>query len=243
MSPAEKFEKAPSVFDRQVGEATQYWFAASTINEVAKKNRRVFIAFQRSPTFWLTVRAGLEHQAIVAVRRIFGQRGANPVNIDSLRDLVHNSRTTVFSKRAFRDRGKPAYLVERFHDATDLDVRRLSNFIKKYRNPYEEQFAAIRNRYVAHTDDLTDEEVRQMFANTRVRAIERMLEFANRLHDALWHWYHNGRRPTFRARRSSVRAMVRDRVDVLRRHATPEQMVSQTRKALDLVARGHSTES
>lgn len=242
MSPDEKFVKALSTFERQVGEATQYWFAASTVNEVSKQDKDVFAAFQATPTFWLTVRGGLEQQAIVALGRIFGQRAANPVNIDSLRELVYDGRRTVFSKAAFAARGKEPHLVERFHEAAHDDFKRMSVFIKKYRKLYEQQFADIRNQYVAHTDDLSDAQLSAMFEKTRIRDFERMLEFLNRLHEALWDWYHNGRRPTFRVRRSSVRAMVSDRVERLGMRATPEHIVQQTRKVLAMVAAGYAAD-
>jgi hypothetical protein len=240
-SPSDKFLEALSIFERQVAEATQYWFAAATINEVSKNDRKVFRAFQATPLFWLTVRGGLEHQAIIALARIFGQRAANPINIDSLRQLIYESRATVFSKAAFAARGKPKELVDRAHELTPADFRRMSTLVKKYRKFYEEQFAPIRNRYIAHSDEVTAADLSGMFAKTRIRDFERMLEFLNRFHDALWHLYYNGMRPTFRVHRSSVRALVRDRVDQLGRAAIPEDIVRQTRTALGLVALGHSS--
>ena len=96
---------------------------------------------------------------------------------------------------------------------------------------------------MAHTGDLTDAQVSAMFAKTRIRDFDRMLEFLDRLHNALFDWYHNGLRPTFRVRRSSVRAMVRERVERLGRQATSENMVRQTRRALAIVARGHAAEA
>lgn len=248
----EAFLHALSTFERQVGEATQYWFAAATINEVSIQNPRIAAAFQSTPLFWLTVRGGLEHQAIVAIGRIFGQRKANPVNIDLLMQTIYDHRETVFSKAAFKARketgdpkrdGHVAELVRRVHRPKRADFRRLQDLVKKYRKIYEEQFEPIRNQHVAHTDQKTAEELAGMFAKTRIRDFERMLAFLNSLHDALWHMYHNGLRPTLRPNRSSVRALVKSKLGDLGRRTVQEDIVRQTRECLAIFARGHSLTS
>ena len=60
---------AIDTFDQQVGEVTQFWFVAETVNEVARTDRQVLRAFQSSALFRLTARAGLEYQGIVALGR------------------------------------------------------------------------------------------------------------------------------------------------------------------------------
>jgi hypothetical protein len=231
------FLEALATFERQIAEATQYWFAAATINEVAKRDRRVFSAFQLTPLVWLTIRGGLEQQAIVALGRVLGQRKANPVNIDSLRDILWKSRQ-IFSRTAFAARAVHPDVVVRVHEPKAVDFKRLSRLIKKYRRIYVEQFEPIRNRHIAHTDRMSSGDLAGMFNNTRIRDFERMLGFLNSLHDALWHMYYNGSKPTLRPNRSSVRALVRGEVGDLSRRTVMEDVVRQTRECLAIVACG-----
>jgi hypothetical protein len=252
-SPDAIFLEALSTFERQVGEATQFWFTAAAINEVSKKDRKVFAAFQLTPTFWMTVRGGLEHQAIVAIGRIFGQRSANPVNIDSLMQVVRESLDTVFPKSALAvrkatmslTREQLNALVDGAHALDFSDFKRMNSAIAKYRRIYQQQFAAIRNQYVAHTDKKSTEEIAGMFKVTRIRDFELMLAFLNTLHTALWHAHQNGLKPNLRLRRSSVRALVNEKLQRLGRGPLPEDTVRQTRQCLAFLANGaaatHST--
>jgi len=48
-----------------------------------------------------------------------------------------------------------------------------------------------------------------MFQKTRIRDFEKLIVFLNRLHDAIWNMYYNGRRPTLRPMAYSVRAWCR----------------------------------
>lgn len=241
-APDQIFLDALDTFDRQVGEVTQFWFVAATINEVARTNRRVFRAFQSSALFWLTVRAGLQYQAIIALGRIFGQRGTNSFNIDSLRDAMFLNRQ-IFSRTAFAARGKNPELVARVHEPTVQDFRRLSEMIKKYRKIYEGQFRPIRDSHVAHTVVVDATQLSSLFSRTRLRDFQRSLSFLNGLHDALWHMYHNGLKPTVRLRRWSVKALVREPLRNLSRTSIQEDTVRQTRQCLALLVGGLAAES
>jgi hypothetical protein len=60
------------------------------INELLKRPP-VLNTIQLTPGFWVCVRRALEDQAIVAVGKIFGHRGANPTNIDRFFEVLRSS--------------------------------------------------------------------------------------------------------------------------------------------------------
>jgi predicted translin family RNA/ssDNA-binding protein len=82
-----------------------------------------------------------------------------------------------------------------------------------------------------------------MFQKTRIRDFEKLIVFLNRLHDAIWNMYYNGRRPTLRPMAYSVRSLVSKKLEDLRQNRTQEHIVAETRKCMALIteaAQGHA---
>src|SRR5947207_6228350 len=79
-----QFEEALAIFGTQVAETTQFWFAAATMNEVARRDTDTLNALNLTPSFWITARVAMEYQAILTAAKIFGPRKTNPHNIDYL---------------------------------------------------------------------------------------------------------------------------------------------------------------
>jgi hypothetical protein len=104
--PAEdlRFEEVLEIFETQVAETTQCWFAAATMNEVARRNNDTLIALNLTPSFWITARVAMEYQAILTAAKIFGPRKTNPHNIDWFFQVVHETGGSVFSKAALEAR-------------------------------------------------------------------------------------------------------------------------------------------
>src|SRR2546428_11849917 len=100
----QRFAAVFKTFETQVAEATQFWFAASAMNEVARLNPETLEAINRTPTLWITVRVGLEYQGIISVGKIFGQRRANPHNIDNFFQVLRECSGVVFSEDALAAR-------------------------------------------------------------------------------------------------------------------------------------------
>jgi hypothetical protein len=99
-----KFENALKIFEMQTAEATQFWFAAAAMNEVATANPDTLTALNVTPSFWITARVAMEYQAILSVGKIFGPRKTNPYNIDSLFEVLRECLSTVFSKESLAAR-------------------------------------------------------------------------------------------------------------------------------------------
>jgi hypothetical protein len=156
----QKFENALKTFETQVGEATQYWFAAATMNEVARLDSNTLAALNRTPSFWITARVAMENQAILTAGILYGRRRANPHNIDSLFEVFRAVRAAVFSRDALAARKRqmsdnadewlPEFM-KGVHVPTATDIDRLHQPSKRHRKTYETQYADVRNLHVAHS--------------------------------------------------------------------------------------------
>jgi hypothetical protein len=240
----QKFEEALKIFETQVAETTQFWFAASTMNEVAKRNTDTLNALNLTPSFWITARVAMEYQAILTAAKIFGPRKTNPHNIDYLFQVVRETRVGVFSKNRLEARkrhGSPnadewiGDYMKGVYVPTARDVNRLHELSKRHRRTYETQYADVRNLHVAH-HVLVDATARSaMFQKTRIRDFEKLIVFLNQLHDALLNMYHNGNRPKLRPMPYSVRSLVAKKLTDLRENPNHEHIVAETRMCMSLI--------
>lgn len=240
----QEFNEALKIFATQVAEATQFWFAAATMNEVAKRNLDTLNALNLTPSFWITARVAMEYQAILTAAKIFGPRKTNPHNIDYLFQVVRENRAAVFSKPALEARKRQgsanvdawiADYMRRVHVPTARDVNRLHALSKRHRRTYETQYADVRNLHVAHNVLVDANARRAMFLKTRIEDFEKLILFLNQLHDVLWNMYHNGNRPKLRPMPYSVRSLVAKRLKDLRDSPNHEHIVAETRMCMSLI--------
>ena len=248
-SAEQKFEDILATLSEHIAQASQFWFAGSTINE-SSKQPKVVNAIQLTPGFWVCARRALEDQAIVAVGKIFGHRGANPTNLDRFFEVLRSSRSTVFSKAALAARKRRMASLSDKHFAdfmrsaraiTEQDINRLHTISKRHRRTYETQFAAIRNRHIAHFDLMTAAERNEMFAKTHIPDLEKLIAFLNQFREAVRGMYYDGRKPVLRRMRWSVRSLVAKKVRELSRIPDHEFAVVETRKAMFLFTEGAKT--
>src|SRR5580704_15028655 len=243
--PAEdqKFEDALKIFETQVAETTQFWFAAATMNEVARRDTDTLNALNLTPSFWITARVAMEYQAILTAAKIFGPRKTNPHNIDYLFQVVRETRAAAFSKGALEARKREGSAnaaewigdyMEGVYVPTARDVNRLHELSKRHRKTYETQYADVRNLHVAH-NVLVDANARwAMFQKTRIRDFEKLIVFLNQLHDVLWNMYHNGNRAKLRPMPYSVRSLVGKKLKDHRENPNHEHIVAETRMCMSL---------
>jgi len=245
MPPAEAtFKTALEIFESQVGEVTQFWFAAATMNEVAKRNEDTLRALNLTPSFWITARVAMEYQAILTAAKILGPRKTNPHNIDWLFQTVRETRAAVFSKEALEARkrqGSPnadewiSDYMKKVHVPAASEVNRLHKLSKRHRAVYEAQYAAVRNLHVAHNVLVEPNERWAMFQKTRIRDFEKLVVFLNQLHKTLWEMFYNGARPKLRPMPYSVRSLVAKQLKDLRDGPNQERIVAETRMCMSLV--------
>ena len=78
----QRFAEALKIFETQVAETTQFWFAAATMNEVARRDTDTLSALNLTPSFWITARVAMEYQAILTAAKIsvFTEVNARPLD-------------------------------------------------------------------------------------------------------------------------------------------------------------------
>ena len=243
----ERFTAAFKTLETQIAETTQFWFAASTINEIAKGNHDTLRALNKTPTFWITVRVGLEYQAIISAGRIFGSRKANPHNIDSFFQVLRECHATVFAPAALEARKRRGsanaeewlpYYMRRIHVPTIEDVNRLHALMQPHRLTYETQWEQIRNQHVAHTVVVDPNARWEMFQKTRIADFENLISFLNQFQNAIWHLYHNGLRPDIDPATHSVKTLVAKNILELSKSHYDEHIVAETRTCMTLLTQG-----
>lgn len=246
-SEEERFVSVFKIFEQQVADITQFWFAVSAINEVASADTRVATALLKTPAFWNTVRTGLEYQAIVSAGKLFGNRKQNPHNIDSFFAVLEDTFAVVFSAVALENRKRqgstdtdswlPEYMKDVFIPNA-VDIRALRTLVRPHRKTYEAQWAQIRNQHVAHTE-ITDYDARwEVFQKARRPDFETLVRFLHDLYMGIWHLYHNGRQPLLEPTDSSARELVARDIRQLRESRYDEYIVAETRKCLALLTAG-----
>jgi hypothetical protein len=239
-----KFEEALKIFETQVAEATQFWFAAGAIDEVANLNPETLKAINLTPSFWITVRLGLQYQGILSVAKVLGPRSANPHNLDSLFQVLRECHLAVFSADALMARQRRmssnanewlAEFMKTVHVPTIDDVNALHALSKPHRHTYKTQWEQIRNEHVAHTGMVDPNAKWEMFQKTRIPDFEKLIVFLNEFHAALSEMYHNGRRPILELTAHSVKSLVAKNLNELGRVRNEEHIVAETRKCMFLI--------
>lgn len=243
----ERFTDAFKTFETQVAETTQFWLAASTMNEVAKRDPNTLEALNKAPTFWITVRVGLEYQAIISAGKIFGNRKANPYNIDSFFQVLRECYAVVFAPAALEARkGKASRNADEWLRGcmkgvcvpTINDMHALHASLQRHRKTYETQWAQIRNQHVAHTDGVDPTARWEMFQKTRIPDFENLIGYLNWLQNAIWHLYHNGIRPELEPANYSLEALVAKPIRELRESRNDEHIIAATRRCMSLLTQG-----
>jgi hypothetical protein len=243
-SADQKFENALKIFETEVAETTQFWFAAAAMNEVALRSEDTLKALNLTPSFWITARVAMECQAILTSAKIFGPRKTNPHNIDFLFQVVREIRAEVFSKNALEARkrkGSPnadewiREYMKKVHVPTVSEVNRLHALSKRHRRTYETQYADVRNLHVAHNVLVEPNDRSAMFQKTRIKDFAKLVMFLNQLGRALWEMYHNGARPKLRPMPYSIRSLVAKPLSDLSDNSTTEHIVAETRMCMTLI--------
>lgn len=74
-------------------------------------------------------------------------------------------------------------------------------------NSNNDKYRDLRRKVVAHKELTDPAAVSALFAKTNIRELQRLLVFFSRLYVALWQPFFNGKKPTLRPRRYSLKRM------------------------------------
>jgi len=208
-NPEKEFERELGVFENEVNEAVQSFYAEQTIHNVARRDRKLFDAINRHAPFWnLTVRA-LQSNALIVLGRIF-DRDSRTHSISRLLQLASDHKE-IFSKAALERRKRPVAgkstdeLIRVGYVPATSDFARLQRYADKQRAIYDAQYKVIRDKFFAHKER---KDITAAFASASIPTLERLLVFLRQLHEAFWQLFHNGLKPILRPARRSARQIV-----------------------------------
>lgn len=210
-SPEAEFDRELEFFRKDAEQAIQFFYAWLTVNSVAAEDKRIFRLLNQAPLFWNTALGALQTSSFIALGRVFDQ--SSPHNVDRLLGSAQQ-HPGIFSKAAFAERKRresanaDEWLDEYLRDVylpTPDDFRRLRKYVARRRKIYASNYRDLRHKVFAHTVCSDPRDAEALFAKTNVRELQQLLTFLSRLEKALWHLFHNGRKPNLRPVRYSVK--------------------------------------
>ena len=235
-----EFKRELEDFAREADTATRFLYAYLAIKAVMADRKSVSNLLNSASLFWGTILDALQLSAFIALGRIFDQDRSSH-NLGNLL-AVAQPHSDVFSKEALAQRKQhasphnlewlPAYL-QRAHKPTASDFRRLRAHVRKWRRVYENNYRPIRNQHFAHRGR---GDARALFAKTNIRELQLLLRFLRQLEDALWELLHNGRRPTLKPQRYSVRSMRNRPSQQGRGQGVQEEILAEAQRFLTTAA-------
>ena len=203
-----RFEYGLLVFENEVYEAMRCFYIWRALKKAAPKSQKLFHQLNRNAEFWNTVDNSVQSNSLIVLGRIFDKDKTN--NVERLLNLA-KSCSAIFSKAAFRRRKEREYpnashivdnLMKTVKAPTGSDFKQLEEFVAARRHVYEKCYKQIRDQRYAHRERGVD--LSGVYAMTNTTELSKLLTDLKKLHDELWHWYHNGVKPQMRRRSSST---------------------------------------
>jgi len=203
-----RFEYELLVFENEVHEAMRCFYIWRTLKKAAPKSQKLFNQLNRNAEFWNTVDNSVQSKSLIVLGRIFDKAQTN--NVERLLNLA-KCCSAIFSKAAFRRRKEKQNpnashivgdLMKRVKEPTAADFKPLEEFVAARRRVYEKCYKQIRDQRYAHRERGVD--LSGVYALTNTTELSRLFMDLKKLHDELWHWYHNGVKPQMRRRTSST---------------------------------------
>lgn len=225
-------------FRHEAGAIARYVYADMAVQHAASKSQKLLSRLNRTPEFWLVHAAACQGAAYVALGRVFDTKSR--FNIDRLMDSF-DANQAVFSRPALAARkrdgqsGDPPWLadyLDRAYYPKPSDARYLRDRVSHYREIYDRAIKPARHKYLAHREHVDHARVQGLFARGTVRELWRMVTFLVAFHEALWQLLHNGRKPTVRTARYSVKSIY----DSESQSSSPHEYITrQTKKLMELI--------
>ena len=211
IQPEDVFANELEVFRTEAESGIQFFYSYLAVHAVAREHKEVLLLLNRAPLFWNTALGALQTSTFIALGRVFDQQSKH--NVDRLLKIAQ-ANMSIFSKEALAGRkhrgstNADEWLEEYLSGVyvpNANDFRRLRRNVAQRRRVYESNYRALRRQIFAHKEVSAKKDVQELLDKTNVRELQQLLIFLGQLHEALWQLYHNGRKPTLRPARYSVK--------------------------------------
>ena len=237
-----EYEAELEIFRQEVETAAQLLYTHMAVHTVAARTPAINKMLNRNPYFWSTTLYALQCSGFIALGRIFDQR--SPHNVDKILKLAQ-LHSRLFSKAELADRKREGssnadewladYLVDVYEPTPD-DFRKLRKEVSARRVIYQEMCDRIRDGIFAHHDVSDPKEIAELFSKIKASRFQQLIVFLNRLHEALWQLYHNGRKPILKQMPYSAKRMVGTHIKKWQRRTIHQKVVKDTQEFLEKIS-------
>jgi len=241
-----EFEEQLNAFQADVAMVTRCYFAMAAINHLASQDVTLVGTLNEAPDFWNLVQTCHQTTLFISLGRVFDSNGDVRFTLNKLVGAAGKDGGAIFAANRLADRKRRSSTnahewledyLEGIHVPTTKEIRALKKVSNRYRTMFEETYRPIRHKIYAH-GLATREEAVELFAETRIRELERIIRFLQRLGDGVWDLYWNGLNPLRRRPFPPMRAaQITDKL--LGRGGTSDQeiIVEAVQKVMDQLGR------
>jgi hypothetical protein len=183
------FESELKIFEQEALAAQQYFYAYLSLRVSDEADDRLK-ALNVTPLLWLTVENALLTSTVVTLGRIFDGTSDHHIGIlmKSVRGNWH-----LFSKAEMAKRKGAAY-AEGIDDFDVSALKAIERAVKEARKTFSGPYRDLRNKVYAHREITDEQALQDIFDRTDIAEIQGLLALLERIHDAIWQAFHNGRR-------------------------------------------------
>ena len=240
-----RFTEDLEIFRAEAQSGAQMLYAFLSMQAVLAEKRRLRDAVNENPLFWKTTLAAMQTSFFITLGRVFDTSSKH--NLFKLLKYAED-HAEIFSLDALAARKQAAspnadewldeYLATA-HVPTQQDFDRLRRRAQHYDRIYRRNYKRIRNKIYAHKEATDDATVQSLFANTRIRELENIFVYLNKVHECLWQLLNNGREPKLRPMPYAVNSIRRTRVPEYHFALVQQQIVKETVAVLEQLPNAH----
>jgi AbiU2 len=202
------FEECLAAFQNDVTTVTRCFYVMAAINHLALQDASLLKKLNEAPDFWNLVQAANQTTLFITLGRIFDQGSDVRFNLDRLVVAAQKDGGAIFAPDRLGDRKRRSSAnanewlgnyLKGIYVPTPNDFRVLRQVRERYRQSFNATYRPIRRDVYAHGIASKAEAV-ELFAETRLVELQRIIRFLQRLGDGLWGLYWNGHNPMSRRR-------------------------------------------
>lgn len=242
----QKFLEELEIYHQEVAQCAQYLYTYLSIHALSA-NDDIRRGLNEEALFWNTILGSLQMSIFISFGRVFDVNNKHgPVALARMLPAAQG----VFSRTALEARKKPIFggrlteLQEYLDDARIPGEREFIRFERLARG-YTEQFNStayreLRSKVFAHKVYTSAERVTELFSQTNIDDLQRMVSFLCRFHGAVMETYLNGTCLRLSRARRSVNEMLEHPLGRALVKPVAEEITGSTSRVLESIARPNS---
>ncbi len=229
-----RFVKDLEIFRAEAQSGAQMLYALLSLQATLAEKKNLRDAVNENPLFWKTALAAMQTSFFITLGRVFDTNSKHNL-FALLKYAEEHSEIFSLDSLAARKRAQSAnadewlqeYLAAA-HVPIPEDFVRLRRRAQHYDRIYRKSYKKIRNKIYAHKEATDSSKVQSLFAKTKVRELENIFVYLNKVHDCLWELLSNGREPKLRSMPYSVNSIRRTKVPEYHFTLVQQQIVKES---------------